>query len=219
MSICVKRKKDLSKNTFLSVRFQKRHCPQKVDQSQRSHEIHAHYLLISVHLNCVASEDDRYLCKNIYWCHLLLRDFVVVVVVVVAYLHKWCQVIIGLGNGLAPNGLPGPIPQFRDNLFKTHGYFAIRQNETNISSSTIYLKTNKITNTTRTQILHRVYTHHIYILQNRSSKLGQTDDIRLPASSPFTSSGDRALTKRSTESGKLYFASCGRHRLGPTLAA
>ena len=94
-----------------------------------------------------------------------LRDFVVVVVVVVvvAYLHKWCQVIIGLGNGLAPNGLPGPIPQFRDNLFKTHGYFAIKQNETNISSSTIYLKTNKITNTTRTQILHRVYAHHIYI--------------------------------------------------------
>ena len=93
-----------------------------------------------------------------------LRDFVVVVVVVVvAYLHKWCQVIIGLGNGLAPNGLPGPIPQFRDNLFKTHGYFAIKQNETNISSSTIYLKTNKITNTTRTQILHRVYARHIYI--------------------------------------------------------
>ena len=80
-------------------------------------------------------------------------DFVVVVVVVavvvVAYLHKWCQVIIALGNGLAPNGLPGQIPQFRDNLFKTHGYFAIKQNETNISSSTIYLKTNEITNTTR----------------------------------------------------------------------
>ena len=105
--------------------------------------------------------------------------------VVVAYLHKWCQVIIGLGNGLAPNGLPGPIPQFRDNLFKTHGYFAIKQNETNISSSTIHLKTNKITNTTRTQILHRVYAHHIYILQNRSSKLGQTDDIRLPAKFSF----------------------------------
>ena len=94
-----------------------------------------------------------------------LRDFVVVavvVVVVVAYLHKWCQVIIGLGNGLAPNGLPGPIPQFRDNLFKTHWYFAIKQNKTNISSSTIYLKTNKITNTTKTQILHRMYAHHIY---------------------------------------------------------
>ena len=88
---------------------------------------------------------------------------IVVVVVVVAYLQKWCQVIIGLGNGLAPNGLPGPIPQFRDNLFKTHGYFAIKQNETNISLSTIYLKTNKITNTTRTQILHRVYANHIYI--------------------------------------------------------
>ena len=88
---------------------------------------------------------------------------VVVAVVVVAYLHKWCQVIIALGNGLAPNGLPGPIPQFRDNLFKTHGYFAIKQNETNISSSTIYLKTNEITNTTRTQILHRVYANHIYI--------------------------------------------------------
>ena len=41
--------------------------------------------------------------------------------------------------------------------------YAIKQNETNISSSTIYLKTNKITNTTRTQILHRVYGHHICI--------------------------------------------------------
>ena len=83
---------------------------------------------------------------------------------------------------MAPNGLPGPIPQFRDNLFKTHAYFANKQNETNISSSTIYLKTNKITNTTRTQILHRVYAHHIYIyiLQNHSNKLAQTDDIRLP---------------------------------------
>ena len=151
------------------------------------------------------------------------RDFVVVVVVVVvvavvAYLHKWCQVIIGLGNGLAPNGLPGPIPQFRDNLFKTHGYFAIKQNETNISSSTIYLKTNKITNTTRTQILHRVYAHHIYYktAAANSAKLTTYASLR---NSPFTSCGNRALTKRSTESGKLYFASCGRHRLGPTLAA
>ena len=157
-----------------------------------------------------------------------LRDFVVVVVVLVVYLHKWCQVIIGLGNGLAPNGLPGPIPQFRDNLFKTHGYFAIKRNETNISSSTIYLKTNKITNTTRTQILHRVYAHHIYIkiyiyryiLQilaaANSTKLTTYASLR---HSPFTPCGNRALTKRSTESGKLYFTSCGRHRLGPTLAA
>ena len=110
---------------------------------------------------------------------------VVVAVVVVAYLHKWCQVIIALGNGLAPNGLPGPIPQFRDNLFKTHGYFAIKQNETNISSSTIYLKTNEITNTLQE---HKYYTEcmrTIYILQNRSSKLGQTDDISLPAKFSF----------------------------------
>ena len=142
-----------------------------------------------------------------------LRDFNVVVVVV-AYLHKWCQVIIGLGNGLAPNGLPGPIPQFRDNLFKTDGYFAIRQNETNISSSTIYLKTNKITNTTRTQILHRVYVHHIYI--TKPQKQTRPNSLR---NSPFTSCGNRALTKWSTESVKLYFASCGQHRLGPTLAA
>ena len=153
-----------------------------------------------------------------------LRDFVVVVVVVVvvAYLHKWCQVIIGLGNGLAPNGLPGPIPQFRDNLFKTHGYFAIKQNETNISSSTIYLKTNKITNTTRTQILHRVYAHHIYIYiyyKTAAANSAKLTTYASPRNSPFTSCGNRALTKRSTESGKLYFASCGRHRLGPTLAA
>ena len=45
--------------------------------------------------------------------------------------------------------LPGTIPQFRDNWFKTQGYFIIKQNETNILSSTIYLKTNKNTNTTQ----------------------------------------------------------------------
>ena len=146
---------------------------------------------------------------------------VVIVVVVVAYLHKWCQVIIGLGNGLAPNGLPGPIPQFRDNLFKTHGYFAIKQNETNISSSTIYLKTNKITNTVLQE--HKYYTEcmrTIYIYYKtaaaNSAKLTTYASLR---NSPFTSCDNRALTKQSTESGKLYFASCGRHRLGPTLAA
>ena len=37
--------------------------------------------------------------------------------------------------------LPGTIPQFRDNWFKTQGYFIIKQNETNILSSTIYSKT------------------------------------------------------------------------------
>ena len=113
----------------------------------------------------MASEDDRYLCKNIYWCHLL---YVILLLLLLLLLLLWHICISDvrsfcLGNGLAPNGLPGPIPQFRDNLFKTHGYFAIKQNETNISSSTIYLKTNKITNTTITQILHRVYAHHIYI--------------------------------------------------------
>ena len=68
------------------------------------------------------------------------------------YLHKWCQVIIGLGNVLASVGtkpLPGTIPQFRDNWFKTQGYFITKQNETNILSSTIYLKTNKNTTTTQ----------------------------------------------------------------------
>ena len=30
------KKKNLLKNTLLSVRFQRRHCPKKVDQSQRS---------------------------------------------------------------------------------------------------------------------------------------------------------------------------------------
>ena len=45
--------------------------------------------------------------------------------------------------------LPGTIPRFRDNWFKTQGYFIIKQNETNILSSTIYLKTNKNTTTTQ----------------------------------------------------------------------
>ena len=45
--------------------------------------------------------------------------------------------------------LPGTIPQFRDYWFKTQGYFIVKQNETNILSSTIYFKTNKNTNTTQ----------------------------------------------------------------------
>ena len=45
--------------------------------------------------------------------------------------------------------LPGTISQFRDNWFKTQWYFIIKQNETNILSSTIYFKTNKNTNTTQ----------------------------------------------------------------------
>ena len=56
--------------------------------------------------------------------------------------------------------LPGTIPQFRDNWFKNQGYFIIKQNEINILSSTIYLKTNKNINATRIQILHRVYARH-----------------------------------------------------------
>ena len=56
--------------------------------------------------------------------------------------------------------LPGTIPQLRDNWFKTQGYFTIKHNETSILSSTIYLKTNKNKDTTRIQILHRVYASH-----------------------------------------------------------
>ena len=68
---------------------------------------------------------------------------VVVAVIVETYLLKWCQAIIGA------KPLPGTIPQFRDNWFKTQAYFIIKQNDTNILSSTIYLKTNKKTNTTQ----------------------------------------------------------------------
>ena len=42
-------------------------------------------------------------------------------------------------------------------LIKNQGYFTIKQNEINVLSSTIYLKTNKNINATRIQILHRVY--------------------------------------------------------------
>ena len=38
--------------------------------------------------------------------------------------------------------------------------YSFKQNETNILSSTSYLKTNKNTNTTRKEILHRVYASH-----------------------------------------------------------
>ena len=90
------------------------------------------------------------ICVKIYRCHLLYaREYwfavavVVAAVIVLTYLHKWCQVIIGLG-------LPGTIPQFRHNWFKTQGYFTIKQNETNILSSTIYLKKKtRIRNTTQ----------------------------------------------------------------------
>ena len=44
--------------------------------------------------------------------------------------------------------LPGTILQFRDNWFKTQGYFITKQNETNFLSSTIYFKTKNNTNTT-----------------------------------------------------------------------
>ena len=43
---------------------------------------------------------------------------------------------------------------------ETIGYVTIKQNEINILSSTIYLKTNKNINATRIQILHRVYASH-----------------------------------------------------------
>ena len=76
--------------------------------SPYSPEIYAHYLSISVHLKCVASEDAWYLCKNISisfaLCERILICFAVVAVVavsVVTYLHKWGHAIIGLGNGLA----------------------------------------------------------------------------------------------------------------------
>ena len=46
------------------------------------------------------------ICVKIYWCHLLYaREYwfavavVVVAVIVLTYLHKWCQVIIVLGLG------------------------------------------------------------------------------------------------------------------------
>ena len=68
--------------------------------------IYAHYLSISAHLKCVASEDDWYLCKNISMSFALCQKIliciavvvVVVAVIVVTYLHKWCHVIIGLAT-------------------------------------------------------------------------------------------------------------------------
>ena len=39
MPICAIRKKNVLKNTLLSMRFQRRYRPQKVDQSQRSQPI------------------------------------------------------------------------------------------------------------------------------------------------------------------------------------
>ena len=184
MSICVKRKKNLLKIHYSPCGFKEHTAPKQLtNHNARNlslveteslsgglcgrqalpyrHWIYAHYLSISAHLKCVASEDDWYLCKNISMsfalCQKILICIAVVVVVVavigVTYLHKWCHVIL-----VWP--LPGTIPQFRDNWFKNQGYFTIKQNEINLLSSTIYLKTNKNINTTKIQILHKVYASH-----------------------------------------------------------
>ena len=90
-------------------------------------------------------------------CQKILICIAVVVVVVAVIVVNIC--ISDVTSSLVWP-LPGTIPQFRDNWFKNQGYFTIKQNEINILSSTIYLKTNKNINATRIQILHRVYASH-----------------------------------------------------------
>ena len=97
---------------------------------------------------CVKNISIPFVLRERYWFAVAV---VVAAVFVETYLHKWCKVIIGLGNVLASvrrQATTGKIPQFRDSWFKPQGYFIIKQNETNILSSTIYLKTNKNTTTT-----------------------------------------------------------------------
>ena len=97
------------------------------------------------------------ICVKIYRCHLLYaRKYWVALLLL---LLLWHTRISDVTSSLVWP-LPGTIPQFRDNWFKTQGCFTIKYNETNILSSTIYLKTNKNINTTRIQILHTVYASH-----------------------------------------------------------
>ena len=88
MSICVKRKKKCWKIYYSPCGFREDIAPKELTNHNArhlsqvetgrlsgglcgrqglpySHKIHAHYLSINVHLKCVASEDDWYLCKNL----------------------------------------------------------------------------------------------------------------------------------------------------------
>ena len=68
--------------------------------------------------------------------------------------------------------LPGTIPRFRDNWFKNQGYFTIKQNKTNILSSTIYLKTNKNINATRIECMRVIiWTNDARIIAKRPRML------------------------------------------------
>ena len=102
------------------------------------------------------------ICVKIYRCHLLYARkywFALLLWLLLLLLLLWHICISDVTSSLVwPQ--PGTIPQFGDNWFKNQRYFTIKQNETNILSSTIYLKTNKKLNATRIQILHRVYASH-----------------------------------------------------------
>ena len=95
---------------------------------------------------------------KIYRCHLFYAKgywfavaVVVAAVIVEIYLSKWCRVIIGLGNVLA--SVRRQATTWNNTTVQrqlvSQGYFIIKKNETNILSSTNYLKTNKNTTTTR----------------------------------------------------------------------
>ena len=111
----------------------------------------------------MASEDDRYLCKNIYWCHLLyVREYwfdvaVVVAVIVQTYLHKWCQVINGLRNGLASVRPSHYLEQYRSS--ETIGLRPRDILLLNKTKQTFY-QVQFILKQTRIQILHRVCASH-----------------------------------------------------------
>ena len=101
------------------------------------------------------------ICVNIYRCHLLYaREYwfavavVVVAVIVETCLHKWCQVIIALGNGLAPSHY---LEQYRSS--ETIGLRPKDISLLNKTKQTFY-QAQFIWKQKRIQILHRVCASH-----------------------------------------------------------
>ena len=93
--------------------------------------------------------------------------------------------------------LPGTIQQFRDNWFKTQGYFIIKQNE----KKTFYL-VQFIWKQTRIQLLHRVYASH-YLMMTSSN--GNIFRVTGPLCGEFTGPGEFPTQRPVTRSFDVFF--------------
>ena len=177
MSICIKRKKTCWKIHYSPCSFREDTAPKQLTNHNacnlslrvvacagariyRTGTKFMRIIYLQVHIWDVWPLGMTDICVKIYRCHLLYaRKYWFALLLLLLLLLLWHICISDVTSSLVWP-LPGTIPQFRDNWFKTQGYFTIKHNETNILSSTVYLKTNKNINTTRIQILHRVYVSH-----------------------------------------------------------